>query len=143
MKTVSTTVKIHTGLPNYSHRATEVTVVADEDESLDIQDTVRYLSKQIRAAWETTPKAHTVEQASYWAFMPGQVEIKTPKKEAAEKEVEKEVYIEPDTTPQTPPKRRGRPPKNSTPEPVVEEEFVSVTKVETNPAKDAVDDILG
>lgn len=118
MKIVSTSVKIHTGLPNYSHRATEVTVVADEDESLDIQDTVRYLSKQIRAAWETTPKAHTVE-----------------------KEEEKEVYIKPDTTPQTPPKKRGRPPKN--PAPVVEEEFVSVTKVETNPAKDAVDDILG
>lgn len=120
MKIVSTSVKIHTGLPHYSHRATEVTVVADEDESLDIQDTVRYLSKQIRAAWETIPKAVVVE-----------------------KEEEKEVYIEPDLTLPTPPKRRGRPPKNPTPEPVVEEEFVSVTKVETNPAKEAVDDILG
>lgn len=117
MKIVSTSVKIHTGLPNFSHRATEVTVVADEDESLDIQDTVRYLSKQIRAAWETIPKAVVVEK-------------------------EEEVFIEPDLTPPTPPKRRGRPPKNPTPEPVVEDEFVPVV-TEVSPSRDAVDDILG
>lgn len=57
MKTVQMTVSIKTGLPNYSSRSTEVTVVADEGESLDIEATAKQLADQIGAAWNGKPKA--------------------------------------------------------------------------------------
>ena len=119
MKTVSMTLEIRTGLPNYSSRTTSVTVVADENESLDIKETVRSLDLEIRAAWNKEQSTRAVEALPAPA-------------------------VPVDESPQK--RGRGRPPKAQTPEPsapaaqeekIVEEEFVAVKD------NSAIEDILG
>lgn len=56
MKVTEVRVEIKTGLPNYSSRTTSVVVVADEDESLDIVQTVRGANENIQAAWSGEKK---------------------------------------------------------------------------------------
>lgn len=127
MKTVSMTLEIRTGLPNYSSRTTAATVVADENESLDIKQTVRFLDAEIRAAWSKEQSAQVVERQS----VPKQVVEAPPAPPAAEplEKVCADVVK----------RGRGRPPKvkDSDPLPAAasEEEFEAVSN--------AIDDILG
>jgi hypothetical protein len=57
MKIVRTQVQLRQGLPNYSHREVVVEAVADEGESLDVAETVRDLSSQIKAGFGSNQDA--------------------------------------------------------------------------------------
>jgi hypothetical protein len=126
MKINNIVVEIKTGLPNHSGRTTTVTAVADEGECLNIEETIRLIDGEIRAAWNKEQSTRVVEPS---------LAPNAPVNEPLEKVCADVVK-----------RGRGRPPKAQVPEvptpAAQEDEFVWVDIVE---AKDisAVDDILG
>lgn len=76
MKVAEITIEIKTGLPNYSSRTTTVKVVAEEDEAMPIEETIKEVDTSIKRAWSSNGKK------------PQKVEVKTePKNEAVEDDI--------------------------------------------------------